>query len=383
MEAGRTDVSEVHVVEMGVVTALEAGVDAFWDALLSGRNGIAPVRRFATDGYVSNLAGCIPALDAERPQSRLDTLVQMLLDRIGPVPPDTAMITASTKAGIDQLEKSLRKQPTALDRILGHDVANLMADRLDLKGPRQTTSAACASSTIAIILAASRIASGEAEAVLVCGLDLVSEFVFSGFSALHALSSTACRPFDVSRDGLLLGEGAASLLLMSERRMERENRRSLGRVAGWGIASDAHHVTAPSRTGEGLILAIRQALGVPGVTPADVAAVNAHGTGSVYNDAMELVALQTVFGSLPPFHSVKGAIGHTMGACGAIETIVGLCSLQHQRIPPTAGLRTPEPTAGGRVLGEAQAISGDYLLTTNSGFGGINAAIVLRRSGES
>jgi 3-oxoacyl-[acyl-carrier-protein] synthase II len=383
MEAGRTDVSEVHVVEMRVVTALEAGVDAFWDALLTGRTGIAPVRRFATDGYVSNLAGCIPALDAERPQSRLDALVQMLLDGIEPVPPDTMVITASTKAGVDQLETSLRKRPTALDRILGRDVADLITERLGLEGPRQTVSAACASSTIAIILAACRIASGETEAVLVCGLDLVSEFVFSGFSALHALSSTACRPFDISRDGLLLGEGAACLLLMSERRMKQENRRSLGRVAGWGMASDAHHVTAPSRTGEGLILAIRQALGVAGVTPANVAAVNAHGTGSVYNDAMELVALHTVFDALPPFHSVKGAIGHTMGACGVIETIVGLCSLRHQRIPPTAGLQTPEPNATGGVFAEAQSISGDYLLTTNSGFGGINAAIVLQRSGES
>ncbi len=373
----------VHVVEMGVVTALGAGVDAFWDALLAGRTGIAPVRRFATDGYVSNLAGCIAALDAERPQSRLDALVEMLLDRIGPVAPDTMAITASTKAGIDQLEKSLRKQPTELNRILGHQVAELVAERLGLKGSRQTISAACASSTIATILGACRIASGEAESVLVCGLDLVSEFVFSGFSALHALSSTACRPFDTKRDGLLLGEGAACLLLMSDSRLRQEKRRSLGRLAGWGIASDAHHVTAPSRTGEGLILAIRQALDGAGVTPADVAAVNAHGTGSVYNDAMELVALHAIFDSLPPFHSVKGAIGHTMGACGAIETIVGLCSLQHRRVPPTIGLQTPEPNGEGRIRPEVQAISGDYLLTSNSGFGGINAAIVLQRSGES
>ena len=218
--------------------------------------------------------------------------------------------------------------------------------------------------------------------MLVCGLDLVSEFVFSGFSALHALSSTACRPFDVSRDGLLLGEGAACLLLMSERRMQQEKRRSLGRIAGWGIASDAHHVTAPSRTAEGLILAVRQAMNRAKVTPADVAAVNAHGTGSVYNDAMELVALHTIFDPLPPFHSVKGALGHTMGACGALEAIVGLCSLQHQRIPPTTGLQTPEPRGDGRIRAEAQAISGDYLLTSNSGFGGINAAIVLQRSEE-
>ena len=164
---------------------------------------------------------------------------------------------------------------------------------------------------------------------------------------------------------------------------DRPNADSLGRIVGWGIASDAHHITAPSRTGEGLILAIRQALERAGLKPSDVAAINAHGTGSVYNDAMELTAFSSIFDSLPPFHSIKGAMGHTLGACGAIETIVGLCSLENQCIPPTVGLRTPEPGGQGRVSAQVQPFSGDYLLTTNSGFGGINAALILQRSAES
>jgi 3-oxoacyl-[acyl-carrier-protein] synthase II len=337
------------------------------------------VRRFATDGYLSNLAGCISALDAQGPGSRLDALVEMLFGESLAVPADTMLITASTKAGIDQLEASVRSQPTPLDRILGCQVADLVAGRLGSKGPKSNISAACASATIALALGAARIEEGEADSVLVCGLDLVSEFVFSGFSALHALSPSACRPFDTVRDGLLLGEGAAYLLLMNERRCRQARRDSLGRIAGWGIASDAHHITAPSRTGEGLILAVRQALDHAGLTPADVAAVNAHGTGSVYNDAMELTAFASLFDPLPPLHSIKGAIGHTMGACGAIEAIVGLCSLEHQCLPPTAGLRTPEPAGLGRVSSHVQQISGDYLLTTNSGFGGINACLVLQR----
>jgi 3-oxoacyl-[acyl-carrier-protein] synthase II len=213
----------------------------------------------------------------------------------------------------------------------------------------------------------------------VCGLDLVSEFVFSGFSALHALAASDCRPFDTGRDGLLLGEGAACLLLMSERRRRQTKRCSLGRIVGWGVASDAHHITAPSRTGEGLILAIRQGLDHAGLMPAEVAAVNAHGTGSVYNDAMELAAFGTVFDPLPPFHSIKGATGHTMGACGAVEAVVGLRSLEHQCIPPTVGLRTPELAGAARLSPQVQSISGDYLLTTNSGFGGVNACLVLQR----
>ncbi len=370
----------VHVVDIGVTTALGQGGDALWEALLAGRTGLAPVQRFAEDGYLSNLAGCISALDAQRPGSRLDALVQMLLGESLAIPADTMLITASTKAGIDQLEASVRNQPTPLDRILGCQVADFVAGRLGLRGSRFNISAACASATIALALAAARIEQGEADSVLVCGLDLVSEFVFSGFSALHALSSSACRPFDTGRDGLLLGEGAAYLLLMSERRCRQTRRDSLGRIAGWGIASDAHHITAPSRTGEGLILAVRQALDHAGLVPADVAAVNAHGTGSVYNDAMELTAFASLFDPLPPLHSIKGAIGHTMGACGAIEAIVGLCSLEHQCLPPTVGLRTPEPAALGRVSPQVQQISGDYLLTTNSGFGGINACLVLQRA---
>jgi 3-oxoacyl-[acyl-carrier-protein] synthase II len=221
---------------------------------------------------------------------------------------------------------------------------------------------------------------GQAESVLVCGLDLVSEFTFSGFSALKALSPLVCRPFDAGRDGLTLGEGAAYVLLMSDDCIRRTKRNSLGRLVGWGVASDAHHVTAPSRTGEGLVLAVQQALTGAGLTRADLAAVSAHGTGSRYNDAMELTAFAQLFDRVPPMHSVKGATGHTMGACGTIETIVGLCSLEHQCVPPTVGLSVPEDRARGCVSAQALPFSGQYLLTTNSGFGGINACLIL--SGE-
>ena len=375
--------SAVHIVDTRVVTALGVGPDALWEGLLAGRTGVAPVRRFDTSAYTSHMAGCVAALDAEHPCSRLDGLLQMLFDKPPAVPAEASLLVATTKAGIDQLEYVVRKERATLDRVLGCQVVDLIAGRLGLRGPRGSINAACASATIALALGAARIEHGEADAVLVCGLDLVSEFVFSGFSALHALAADACRPFDVTRDGLLLGEGAACLLLMSERGCRETRRRSLGRVVGWGIASDAHHITAPSRTGEGLILAVRQALDRAGLQPDDMAAINAHGTGSVYNDAMELTAFSAVFRSLPPLHSIKGAAGHTMGACGAIEAVVGLYSLEQQCLPPTVGLRTPEPAGQGRVSAQTQAISGDYLLATNSGFGGINAAVILQRSAAS
>jgi len=375
--------SVVHIADIGAVTALGVGADALWEALLAGRSGLAPVQRFATDSYACNKAGCVAALDAEHPVSRVDALLEMLFDGAESIPPSTALLTASTKGGIDQLERAVRQKETPLDRVLGHQIAELLAQRLGLRGPLRNVNAACASAAVALALAAARIKQGEVDSVLVCGLDLVSEFVFSGFSALKALSPDVCRPFDANREGLTLGEGAAYVLLMSDDALRRTERDSLGHLVGWGIASDAHHVTAPSRTGEGLVLAVRQALTGAGLTAADLAAVSAHGTGSNYNDAMELTAFGQLFDRVPPAHSVKGATGHTMGACGTIETIVGLYSLKHQCVPPTVGLREPEDRARGCISPEAQAISGEYLLTTNSGFGGVNAALVLRGGSSS
>jgi 3-oxoacyl-[acyl-carrier-protein] synthase II len=381
METGGIVLNPVHVVDIGAVSALGKGTEALWEGLLEGRTGITAVRRFSTDRYVSKLAGCIGELDAEPEGSRVDVLVDMLFDRIQSVPPDTVLLCASTKAGIDLLEKKVRALSTPLDRILGHQVTDLIATRLGLTGPRRNISAACASATVALAMGASLISRARAESVLVCGLDVVSEFVFSGFSALQALAPQACRPFDVARDGLTLGEGAAYLLLMSEQRRQQTRSRSWGRITGWGISSDAHHITAPARNGEGLVRALKQALNRAGVDAQTLAAINTHGTGSVYNDAMELTAFGKLFQRLPPLHSVKGAMGHTMGASGALEAIVGLYSLLHQCITPTAGLTQPEPRADGRVSDRIQEIQGDCLLTTNSGFGGINASLILQRNG--
>jgi len=370
----------VHIVDMGAVTALGPGADVLWDGLITGRSGIGTVQRFDARAYTSDKAACIAALDGEPENSRVDGLLDMLCEGLRPVPAGTLLYTASTKAGIDQLERAVRGRPTALNRILGRQVAEVVARRMGITGAQHNISAACASGTVALSLAASHIQQGEADAVMVCGMDLVSEFVFSGFSALQALSPVTCRPFDVSRDGLILGEGAAYILLMSGAVRRQNDYPSLGRIIGWGIASDAHHITAPSREGEGLIRAVHQALDRAGLAAGDITAISAHGTGSVYNDAMELTAFNKLFDPIPPFHSIKGATGHTMGACGLIETIIGVYSLAHQRVPPTVGLDRAENTAHEHVAPSVQSFTGDTFLTSNSGFGGINAAVVLQRS---
>ncbi|MFC1856861.1 beta-ketoacyl-[acyl-carrier-protein] synthase family protein, partial [Thermodesulfobacteriota bacterium] len=177
-----------------------------------------------------------------------------------------------------------------------------------------------------------------------------------------------------------LGEGAGALLLMSQQRARQNNRHSLGTIVGWGIANDATHITAPAKDGCGLVQAISQALKMADKQPEEITAISAHGTGTIYNDLMEMTAFRHIFENRKvPIYSVKGAVGHCLGAAGGIEIALGLQALTAQIVPPTIGLKNPMDEAMGLVSPEQVSIAGDYLLTTNSGFGGVNAALILQR----
>lgn len=373
--------NEVWITDIAAVTPLGDDLDTSWRRLCAGECALRPVERFETGGYLSGIGGEVAGLRAAPDGSLLDPLLERLLAGLAPLPEGTRLLLASTKGRIDLLERKLRGAAVTDERLLA---ASLLADldrRLGTRGGANVN-AACASSTIALARGAAEIAHGLTDAVLVVGIDLLSEFVFSGFSALKGMSPGACRPFDAGRDGLTLGEGGAALLLLSRSRAEREGRSPLARLAGWGVANDAHHVTAPARDGCGLILAVRQALRVAGAPSSAVAGISAHGTGTVFNDQMELTAFSELFGGhLPPLHGVKGAIGHTLGAAGAIEAAFAVCSLRERRLPPTVGLVTPEPVAAGSVATDALPLGEGLLLSTNSGFGGINAALLLAAGG--
>ena len=335
---------------------------------------------FATDRYRSPNASVIEGLQARGGGSRIHALLDRLLEGFPPVPADGYLITASTKGCVDTMERVQGGLAGDPDLVPMGDLLRRICARFGFEAPGININAACASSTIAVARAASLIASGRSEAVLVVCLDLVSEFVFSGFSALQALSPGVCRPFDRNRDGLALGEGGAALLLMSRERAAREGRPELGIVAGWGAANDATHITAPARDGCGLIQSVRQALKRANLEPARIAAISAHGTATPYNDQMEVTAFRSLFGGRNlPMHSIKGAIGHTLGAAGGIEVALGIKCLEAGLLPQTVGLKEPEEAAEGLVSTRAQPIQGRYLLSTNSGFGGVNAALILRR----
>lgn len=366
------------ITHASTVTAMSDSLDGLWQGLLAGNTAIRPVKRFPVKNYSARIAGCIEWLQPSGSRSMLHSLCDRLFNNRDTVPADTLLITATTKAGIDNLEKVSTGQPADLQDILPSSLSAIVSGKLGLDSRGFNVSAACASSTIAVAQAAALISAGSADVVLVCCLDMVTEFIFSGFSALRALSPLPCRPFDRDRNGLSLGEGAAALLLMSRERASQEHRIPLGTLHGWGIANDATHITAPARDGCGLVQAISRALHGSEIPADEIHAVCAHGTGTIYNDLMELTAFKQIFKNRKvPVFSIKGAIGHTLGAAGGIEVAVGMKALSGQVTPPTIGLRAPMDAATGWVSTEPVSFSGDYLLTTNSGFGGINAALIL------
>ncbi len=372
---------EVWVTDATAVTALGRNLDELWRRLLSGHSAITTVDRFSVKGYGSRFAACIKDLNCFGPQSMIHDLLGRLLGEMTPVPTDARLYTSTTKAGIDNLERMGRGELADPSDILSLSMMERIIRQLGLTHGGDNVSAACASSAIAVARGAALIAAGRAECVLVCCADLVTEFVFSGFSALGALSPSPCMPFDRDRSGLTLGEGAAAVLLMGADRAKKEGRPHLGTVLGWGVANDAFHVTAPAPDGCGLVAAVERALKRAGLKQEAVSAVCAHGTGTVYNDSMELTAFDRLFGNRKlPVYSIKGAIGHTLGAAGGIEVALGMKTLSEGLVPPTVGFSGGEDgSVGGRVSSGPVPMPGNCLLSTNSGFGGINAALILKK----
>jgi 3-oxoacyl-[acyl-carrier-protein] synthase II len=371
---------EVWIADARAITPLGDTRQDLWACLLQGKSSIRPVGRFPVGNYMSTIGSWFDKLPLETESSACQLLIEGLISDLEDIPRDSLLITATTKSGIDNLEKLSRGKNAAREDVFLFSIAASASKKLGLGGGWFNVSAACASSTVALSRGADFIASGFTDTVIVLCVDLLTEFVFAGFSALRILSPSPCRPFDRNRDGLSLGEGAAAVILMSPERCRRLDLRPMGRIAGWGCTNDANHLTSPSAEGNGLIRAIADALRRARLESGDIAAIGAHGTATVYNDLMELRAFDRILaGRRIPVYSIKGAIGHTLGAAGGIETVVGLLALDANTAPPTVGFALPESGAEGKVSGAPAAIQGDYILITNSGFGGINAALILGR----
>jgi len=380
MESGRTEIETVHIVDAVAVTALGNTLEDTWKRIIKGERGVSPICRFPVETYESRIAATINDLSVAQGRSIICSLIERLLAGLGDIPHDTELFTATTKLGIDNLEHMRHGRTVDVGDILPSSMAKMVSQKLGINRTAVNVSASCASSTIAIAQASAMIASNRADAILVCCADVVTEFTFSGFSSLKIVSPAPCRPFDKDRNGLNLGDGAAALLLMNGKRVRKENRPSIAVIKGWGIASDAYHVTSPAPDGSGLIAAIDRALKRANLKTEQISAISAHGTGTVHNDLMELKAFRKVFGKrVLPVYSAKGGTGHTVGAAGGIEVALATQALKERIAPPTAGFENPEEGAEGWVSPIPAIFEGNYILTSNSGFGGINAAIILER----
>lgn len=373
-------VTEVVLAGQGLVSAYGAGVATCADGLLAGRRAY---RTGAGRGWPSALAqlpaGFAPRGGRAEGDSPFRGLLEDLFSGVS-IPADAALFVATTIGAVDRLEKSVLAgaEPPEAESLSA--IPEWLAPRLGLDAARaQVVSSACASSTAALALAASAIRRGEIDCALVVGADAVSEFVLSGFSALMAVDPGGARPFGAARKGVTLGEAAAFALLTSRARAEREGRPCLGVLGGWGLTCDANHLTGPSRDGAPLAEAVRAALAMAGCPPEKTTAICAHGTGTLYNDRMEMLAFKRVFGDSPlPTFSVKGGTGHVLGAAGVAETLLALEFLRRGTVPPTVGAGPISEEAAGWVADAARTIdSSGALVTTNSGFGGVNAALVV------
>ena len=237
---------------------------------------------------------------------------------------------------------------------------------------------ACVSGLVAIQQGVRLIQRGEAEAVYVVGVDCLSEFVVAGFTALKALDPAGCRPFDAGRCGLSPGEAGAAILLA---RADLVSEPAI-RVAGFGSSNDANHLTGPSRDGSGLALAIRTAMKSAGLEAPLIDYVHAHGTGTSYNDAMESLALASIFGgNCPPVSGSKGMLGHTLGAAGVLETICCVLAMQESFVPGTPRLSAAAEGMPASLLQETRNVPKlTHVLKLNTGFGGMNCALILQNT---
>ncbi len=256
-----------------------------------------------------------------------------------------------------------------------------LAEKHELGGPRFTISTACASGTDAIGVAARQIVLGKTDVMIAGGVDVLSDFALTGFNSLQALTEKKVRPFDKNRSGLALGEGAAFLILESEEHAKQRGAKIYGKVLGYSSRLDAHHLTAPHREGRGLAAAVEQALLQADLSPAGIDYINAHGTGTVYNDLMETVVIKKVFGEaayMIPVSSTKSMLGHSFGAAAAIETICCLLSIKNKRIPPTINYEERDPECDlDYVPNESRQRDVRVAISLSAGFGGQNSAIIV------
>ncbi len=292
------------------------------------------------------------------------------------------LIVGTTVGGMDRTELHFHniQHEENLDFLKQHDCGSttrLMADYFGFFSDMTTISTACSSAANALLLGARLIKAGEADIVVAGGTEALSKFHLNGFNSLMILDKEQCRPFDASRAGLNLGEGAAFVVMESEQMAQKRGAHIEAYLTGYGNACDAYHQTASSPDGEGAYLSMQQALSMANLHPSDIQYVNAHGTGTPNNDQSETAALQRVFGNaMPPVSSTKAFTGHTTSAAGSIETVICLLAMEHHFLPANLGWATPMPEGITPTMGKSDVVL-NHVLCNSFGFGGNDTSLIL------
>jgi 3-oxoacyl-[acyl-carrier-protein] synthase II len=407
----------VVITGIGAITPIGMGVEGLWQGLLDRRSAVRCITRFDPSMFKSRIAGEVSDFFAtdhieERRVRRLDRFSQFSVaatrmaladsaldytredpDRIG-----ATMGTAlgGVAHGEQQYHNFLREGPRAVDPALALTVfagaaSCNIAIEFGFTGPNATNGMSCASGAIAIGEGFRAIARGEADIMLSGGAEApLAPLCFGAFAIIRAMStrnddpSHASRPFDSGRDGFVMAEGAAVLVLEERSRALARGAPIYAEVCGYGLTNDAYHMTAPRPDGKQAARAMRNALAEAGVGPQEVGYINAHGSSTPLNDPTETSSIKQVFGEhahRPAFSGTKGYYGHALGASGAIEAAICALASRRRWIPPTVNLASPDPACDlSHVPAPGLELEPDYLLSNSFGFGGINAALLFRRA---
>ena len=401
----------VVVTGLGIVTAYGVGWEANAEGFRRGTTTFKPVTLFDVSRQRVKKAAEATVPEAlpytrfsRRRQERMERASKLLsfaaddaLSQAGWSSSEAALVFATTSGGMSRGEEffreaswnanTSRQQATRVTHYLAQRQVLDLAEAYKLAGPITIIANACAAGANAVGHAFELVRSGRAERALTGGYDALSQLVFSGFDSLQALSPTICRPFDKNRDGLALGEGAAVLSLETFESAIKRGANIVGEIVGYGSATDSHHLTQPHPQGEAAHTTMKNACECAGVGPNDIAYINAHGTGTILNDASETAAINSWAGdavSKTNVSSTKAGIGHLLGAAGAVESAVCLMALKEQWFPPMTTTLEPDPAVQFRLVQKPMKAKElnrpfEYALSNSFGFGGANASLLFRR----
>ena len=407
----------VVITGVGAVTPIGTRADGLWAGLTAQRSAVRTITRFDPTPFRSRIAAEIPDF---RPQDHLDAKRAKRLDRFSQLavtsarlalrdaelaherqdPDRVGAMMGSALGGVAfaeaQVDGFLKEGPRGLDPALalavfpGAASCNI-AIEFGFTGPNSTNAMSCASGTIALGDAFHAIRSDLADVMLAGGAEApLAPMTYAAFSVIRAMSTRnddpehASRPFDEHRDGFVMGEGAAVLVLEERSRALARGAKVYAEIVGYGFTNDAYHMTAPRPDGRQAARAMRLALADGAVSPTEVGYVNAHGSSTLLNDTTETAAIKQVFGDHAyrlTVSGTKGYYGHALGASGAIEAAICALAMERRWLPPTINLQRPDPDCDLDCLpGEGRAATPDAVVSNSFGFGGINASLVLRRA---